>query len=176
MADLGALSTVSHHAESANEPDKPRAARYSRLPDPEDRPQADLMIYDGQCRICTASIRGLNRWDWGKRLAFLSLHDPRVRELCPDLSHDDLMREIYLLDPSGRRYGGVRALRIAARKVPVLWPIVPFLYIPGSLPIWAAAYRVFARWRYRFGRRDACEDGTCAVHFGEPKSRPDGDH
>jgi predicted DCC family thiol-disulfide oxidoreductase YuxK len=131
----------------------------------------NLLIFDGQCRICTASMRVLNRWDWGNRLAFLSLHDPRVRELCPDLNHDDLMREIYLLEPGGGRYGGVKALRIAAREVPVLWPIVPFLYIPGSLPIWAAAYRVFARWRYKFGRGDACEDGTCAVHLGRSFER-----
>jgi predicted DCC family thiol-disulfide oxidoreductase YuxK len=165
-----AAPAVPRRADSANDPDKPQTALDSALPGPEDRPQADLLIYDGQCRICTASIRGLNRWDWRNRLAFLSLHDPRVRELCPDLSHDDLMREIYLLEPGGRRYGGVNALRIAARKVPVLWPIVPFLYIPGSLPIWAAAYRIFARWRYKFGRRDACEDGTCAVHFGKSKS------
>lgn len=118
-------------------------------------------------------MRALNWWDWGNRFAFLSLHDPRVGQFCPDLSHEDLMRELFLLDSHGRRYAGAEALRVAAMKVPVLWPLVPFLYIPGSLPIWAAAYRRFARWRYKLGRRDGCEDGTCAVHFGPPKPRAD---
>ena len=147
------------------------------LPGPERRGHGDLLIFDGQCRICTASMRGLNRWDWCNKLAFLSLHDPQVREICPDLSHDELMREIYLLDSRGRRYRGIKAIRVAAGRVPVLWPIVPLLYLPGTLPLWSAAYRAFARWRYRFGRRDDCPGGSCSVHFDPPSARsqsPDG--
>lgn len=110
-------------------------------------------------------MRALNRWDWASQLAFLSLHDPRTRKLCPDLSHDDLMLEIYLIDPQRRRYHGVEALRIAAKRIPLLWPIVPLLYVPGSLPLLATGYRTLARWRYKFGRNSACDDGNCAVHF-----------
>ena len=33
------------------------------LPSPADRPEAEVVIYDGHCRICTGQIRRLARWD-----------------------------------------------------------------------------------------------------------------
>ena len=61
------------------------------LPDPEERPGAATLIYDGHCRFCIAQVQRLARWDRSGKLAFVSLHDPRVAELCPDLTHDQLM-------------------------------------------------------------------------------------
>ncbi len=48
------------------------------LPTPEERPGSDVVIYDGNCRICTAQVRKLPWWDCQKRLSYLSLHDPQV--------------------------------------------------------------------------------------------------
>ena len=48
------------------------------LPTPEQRPAADVVIYDGQCRFCTAQAQRLARLDRGERLAYLSLHDPSL--------------------------------------------------------------------------------------------------
>jgi hypothetical protein len=86
------------------------------LPSPDERPNADVVIYDGHCRICTAQIRRLASWDWGARLSYLSLHDPRVPHSYPDLTHDALMKEMYVIDRAGRRHAGALALRYLSRR------------------------------------------------------------
>lgn len=136
------------------------------LPRPEERPRADVVIFDAHCRICTAQIRRLAWWDRGGRLAYLSLHDPRVAELYPDLSHEDLMRQMYIVDQQGRRHGGAAAIRYVSRRLPNLWWLAPVLHLPGTSPLWQWLYRQVAERRYRFGRVDSCDDGSCGVHHG----------
>lgn len=132
----------------------------------ESRPHADVVIYDGDCRFCVANVARLVAVDEGK-LAYVSLHDPLVRERWPDLTHEQLMREMYVMDQGGGRHGGAAAFRYLSRRIKGLWLLAPFLHIPGSLPFWQYLYRTVARIRYRFGRVEACAGGTCAVHFGE---------
>ncbi|HET6883178.1 MAG TPA: DUF393 domain-containing protein [Pirellulales bacterium] len=141
-----------------------QTAAVSDLPSPEERPNADVVIFDGHCRICTAQIRRLAGWDWGGRLSYLSLHDARVAERYPDLSHDALMKEMYVVDRSGRRHPGASAIRHLSCRLPTLWWLAPILHIPGSLPIWSWLYRQIAHRRYRFGRVAECDGGTCHLH------------
>ncbi|HVX11931.1 MAG TPA: DUF393 domain-containing protein [Pirellulales bacterium] len=135
------------------------------LPTPDERPGADVVIYDGHCRICTAQISRLARWDWGGRLSYLSLHDPRVAERYPDLSHDALMKEMYVVDAAGRRRAGAVAVRRLARRLPTLWWLAPVLHVPGTLPLWQWLYRQIANRRYRFGTTTDCDDGACRLHI-----------
>ena len=134
------------------------------LPLPHERENADVVIYDGHCRLCLAQVRNLFRWDAGKRLAFLSLHDEEVSRRYPDLSHEALMQDMYVVDRRGRRHRGAAAVRYLSRRLPWLYPLAPLLHIPGSLPIWQWCYRQVVRLRYRFGRVDSCQDGSCRLH------------
>ncbi len=134
------------------------------LPSPLNQPQADVVIYDGQCAMCRAQVQRLARWDTGRRLAFLSLHDPLVARRYPDLSHDRLMREMVVVDRQGDRRGGADAIRYLSRRLPCLWPLAPLLHVPGSLPIWRLLYRTVARYRYLLGGKRVCEDASCTVH------------
>ena len=136
----------------------------STLPTPAERPQADIVIYDGQCRMCTAQTKALDRWDCQGRLAYFSLHDPEVAERFGDLTHEMLMERMFIVDRRGRRYGGAAALRYLSRRLRRLWWAVPLLHLPGSLPLWQWLYDQVARRRYRFGRIDPCPDGTCNIH------------
>lgn len=136
----------------------------SPLPTPAERPDADVVIFDGHCRICTGQIRRLARWDWGGRLAYLSLHDAEVTRRWPDLTHDALMEEIYLVDHAGRRHRGASALRYLSRRLPTLWWLTPILHLPGTLRFWQWLYRQIAQRRYRFGRIETCDDGSCRLH------------
>jgi predicted DCC family thiol-disulfide oxidoreductase YuxK len=121
------------------------------------------VIYDGHCRICTAQIERIARWDTRGELAFLSLHDEEVYRRYPDLKHDDLMQQMVVVDPSGRRHWGAAALRQLSRRIPRLWWLVPLLHLPGTLPLWQWGYNQIARNRYRFNRHQ-CDDGTCSLH------------
>jgi len=134
------------------------------LPTPLERPAADVVIYDGHCRICTAQIKRLARWDGGRRLAFLSLHDPQVAARYSDLSFDQLMRNMVVVDRLGRRHIGAAAIRYLSRRLPRLWPLAPLLHIPGSLPFWQWCYRQVADRRYRLGGQEACGDDACRLH------------
>jgi predicted DCC family thiol-disulfide oxidoreductase YuxK len=137
------------------------------LPSPADFPAADVVIYDGHCKFCRAGVSRLHRLDGKNRLAFLSLHDPEVTRRWPDLTHEMLMAEMYVIDQQGHRYPGARAVRYLSRRLPVLWIAAPVLHIPCSLPLWQAGYRWVANMRYRWGKIDDCEDGACKVHFGK---------
>ena len=134
------------------------------LPTPEQRPSAEVVIYDGHCRICTAQIRRLAAWDSGGRLSYLSLHDPQTRQRYPDLSHEALMQDMYLVDRRGHRHRGAEALRYLSRRLPWLWWLAPILNLPGTLPLWQWCYRQVAKRRYRFGRIESCDDGSCRLH------------
>lgn len=139
----------------------------TRLADPQERPGAELVVYDGQCAFCRGQVERLARWDRAGRLAFISLHDPRVSQWLPDLTHDQLMQDMYLIDRQGQRHRGAAALRYLSRHLRPLWWIAPWLHIPGSLPLWQWGYRQVARRRYLGGKLDECVDDRCAVHFGE---------
>lgn len=140
-------------------------SRAASLPSPAERPGKAIVIFDGDCRICTGQITRLNRWDRGCRLAFLSLHDPQVAERFPDLSYDQLMAQMYVVDPQGARHGGVEALKYLSRRLPTLWWLAPVLHFPGSRPLWGWAYRRVAESRYRWGRLNECSDGACQLHL-----------
>jgi predicted DCC family thiol-disulfide oxidoreductase YuxK len=139
----------------------------AHLPTPGDRPDADVVIYDGHCRICTAQIRKLSWWDCQGKLAYLSLHDPVVQERYPDLTHDMLMEQMYVVDRHGNRHGGAASIRYLSRRLRRLWWLAPVLHIPGSLPLWQWLYRQIAQRRYRFGKLNGndCDGDACQVHF-----------
>ncbi len=137
------------------------------LPSPTEYPEADVVLYDGQCKFCRAGVTRVQQLDGKNRLAFLSLHDPEVAQRWPDLTHEMLMREMYIIDRAGNRYPGAAAVRYLSRRLPLLWFASPFLHIPFSLPLWQVAYRWVAGMRYRWGKIDDCEDGACKVHFGK---------
>jgi len=134
------------------------------LPNPSDRPDADVVIYDGNCRMCTAQVRKLAWWDCQGKLSYLSLHDPEAARRYPDLTHDMLMEQMYVVDRQGSRYGGAAAFRYLSRRLRRLWWLAPLLNIPGSLPLWQWMYRQVAKRRYRFGKTDQCGDEACRIH------------
>ncbi|HEV2969953.1 MAG TPA: DUF393 domain-containing protein [Pirellulales bacterium] len=134
------------------------------LPTPDERPGADVVIYDGHCRICTAQIKKLTWWDCQGKLAYLSLHDPEVPRRYPDLTHEQLMQEMVIVDRHGDRHRGAEAIRYLSRRLRRLWWLAPILHIPFSLPLWSWLYRQVANRRYRFGRTAECDGGTCHLH------------
>jgi len=133
------------------------------LPTPAERPGADVVIFDGDCGICTAQINKLQRWDDRHKLAYLSLHDPEVARRWPDMSHDQLMQEMAVVDRSGQKYWGPEAIKFLTRRLPKLWWALPISHFPGSMALWRPLYRWVARNRYRFSGKK-CDTGACSLH------------
>jgi predicted DCC family thiol-disulfide oxidoreductase YuxK len=133
------------------------------LPSPAERPDADVVIFDGHCGICTAQVKKLPFWDCRQRLSYLSLHDPEVQRRWPDVSHDRLMQEMLIVDRDGNRYWGPEAIRYLTRRLRRLWWAAPLAFFPGSMLLWRPLYRWVARNRYRFSAK-SCDGGTCSLH------------
>ncbi len=127
-------------------------------------PGADVVIYDGECQFCCRQVARLSNWDGGGRLAFVSLHDPAAQQYCSNLSRDQLLEQMYVVDSQGRQYGGAAAFRYLSLRLPRLWPLAPFMYLPFCLPLWQWLYRQVAKRRYLWNKTE-CEDGACRTHF-----------
>jgi predicted DCC family thiol-disulfide oxidoreductase YuxK len=128
------------------------AADILTQPVPRHRQGADVVIYDGHCRLCTAAVHRLARWDRRGRLEFLALDDPEIARRWPGLDRANLAEEMHVIDSHGRRYRGAAALRILSRRLPRLWLLAPLLHLPGTLPLWQGLYQWLAQRRYLFGR------------------------
>ncbi len=139
------------------------------LPSPAERPEADIVIYDGHCRFCTGQVQNLARWDSHSRLAYLSLHDPEVAKRFPDLTYDQLMEEMVVVDQAGHRHGGAAAFKYLTTRLPRLYVLAPLMHIPFTMPLWRWGYRQVAKRRYALMGKssEACDDGTCKVHYGK---------
>ncbi|WP_047816728.1 thiol-disulfide oxidoreductase DCC family protein [Rhodopirellula islandica] len=138
--------------------------RSSDLPDPDQCPACDVVIYDGQCNFCKAGVRSLRRLDWGgNRLAFLSLHDERVQQRYPDLTQEQLMDQMYVIDQHDQRHGGADAVRYLSRRLPMLWLAAPVLHLPGTAKLWRRLYHELAKRRYRLAGK-SCDTGSCSIH------------
>jgi predicted DCC family thiol-disulfide oxidoreductase YuxK len=143
----------------------PADASSAGLPDPDQSGGSHVVIYDGHCNFCRTQVRNLRRLDCcGGKLSFLSLHDPRVADRYPDLSHDQLMQQMYVIDPSGKAYGGADAIRLLSRRLPLLWLAAPILHFPGTARLWRWMYNQVAKRRYRLAGQ-SCEGDTCSIHL-----------
>lgn len=141
------------------------------LPSPEERPDADVVIYDGKCVFCERQVRNLLWFDGGKRLSYMSLHDPEVTRRYPELTYDQMMKQMYVVDGDGNQHGGAAAIRYLSRRLPKLWLLAPLTHIPFTLPIQQWCYDQVAKQRYKIAGKqgDDCDGGTCSIHFGDKK-------
>jgi len=136
-----------------------------QLPSLADRPNADVVIFDGDCNFCRGQVERLARWDRTERLAYVSLHDPIVAERYPDLTHEQMMQQMYVVDRAGNRHGGAAAFRYLSRKMPRLWLLAPLMHLPFTLPVWQWCYRQVAKRRYKIAGKQSCDGDACEVHF-----------
>lgn len=142
------------------------------LPTPAKFPGADIVIYDGKCVFCLGQVRNLKKFDGAGRLAFMSLHDPAVGERFPDLTFEQMMKQIYVINPDGQRFGGAAAIRYLTRRLPKLWWAAPLTHIPFTLPIQQWCYDQVAKRRYKIANKNGladCDGGACEIHFGDKK-------
>ncbi|GAA5335089.1 MULTISPECIES: thiol-disulfide oxidoreductase DCC family protein [Thermus] len=98
------------------------------------------VLIDAQCPYCRALGEALKALDLGKAL--------RVEPLqgATDLEKEALLRELHVLEGE-RVYRGYGALLHLARRLPLLWPLFPFLYLLS--PLGKPLYRLLAARRPR---------------------------
>ncbi len=84
------------------------------------------MIYDGRCGFCYRSMAWLLAFDG---LGQISVRDFRT-DPSPIVSDEKMENALHLVLPDGRALPGFEAYRYVVPRVPGLWWMVPFFYLP----------------------------------------------
>jgi predicted DCC family thiol-disulfide oxidoreductase YuxK len=84
------------------------------------------MIYDGRCGFCVRSMAWLLAFDGLRQIA---IRDFRTQP-SPVVSDAQMEKALYLVLPDGRALPGFEAYRYVVLRVPGLWWLVPFFYVP----------------------------------------------
>lgn len=122
-------------------------------------PAPTLVLYDGLCPLCRKTTALLKRLDWLRHLRFHDCRDPAG--LPPHLDRARLVAEMHVLTPDRKTaLSGFRAVRWIAARVPVLWPLLPLLFVPGMARLGQRVYLWVARNRFRLL---PCHDGVCTI-------------
>ena len=121
-------------------------------------PSADspILLFDGVCNFCAASVRFVIQRDPAGAFRFASLQSETARELLREHNLDpDAMDSVVLIEGGHAWRESDAGLRVCRRLV---WPwrwLWPLRFVPRVLR--DAVYRFIARNRYRwFGKSDTC--------------------
>jgi predicted DCC family thiol-disulfide oxidoreductase YuxK len=122
-----------------------------------------VVLYDGDCPLCLRSVAVLKKLDWLGRLAFQNCRDEsRWPRSADPLTMKHLLEEMHLVTPDRQRaYAGYAAFRWIAWRIPALWALAPFLYVPGIPWVGNKVYLWVARRRMDLV---PCHDGVCRIH------------
>jgi len=120
-------------------------------------PSSGLVLFDGECNLCDASVRFIYRHDPAGYFRFASLQSAAAARALAAIgaTAPPNVETVLLLDGDGLHERSDAALRIAARlRAPWSW-LAGLRVLPRGLR--DAAYDVVARNRHRwFGKRDLC--------------------
>lgn len=84
------------------------------------------MIYDGRCGFCYRSMAGFLAYDG---LQQITVRDFRTNP-SPIVSDERMEKALHLVLPDGRALPGFEAYRYVVPRVPGLWWMIPFFYMP----------------------------------------------
>lgn len=120
-----------------------------------------VLLFDGDCPMCRASVRLLKRLDWLKVFRFQSARSSEPLPVTTvALNRERLLEEMHLVAPAGAVYHGFRAFRWIAWRVPLLVPIAPLMYLPGMPMVGQRLYLWIAKNRFNLV---PCRDDACAL-------------
>lgn len=109
-----------------------------------------MVIFDGDCGICTATRDWVIARDTAGRLDSIPFQVANLGTLSPGLTSEMTSRMAFLVLPDGTRFGGARAIFEILKRLPGFWGIVGRL---GANPVIAFLvepfYRLVARNRHR---------------------------
>ncbi len=91
-----------------------------------------IVLYDGRCGYCKKAMMLIRMTDWLHRVTLENLHDPEARaSYAPKISIETLNESMHAVDENNDITKGFYAVRAICRELPVLWPVVFLLSVPG---------------------------------------------
>ena len=107
------------------------------------------LVYDGYCPLCIRTMTQLDVLDGARRLRYVDLEreTARAQELLPGVALEAMREEMAVVSPEGRVLRGFFAFREVSRRLPILWPLVPFMFAPGAAWVGTRVYAWVAKHR-----------------------------
>src|SRR5687767_10138949 len=118
-------------------------------------PDAPLVLFDGVCNFCDATVQFVIKRDPAARVRFASLQSQFARKILAKMGHSDPPLSSIVLIENGQLFTrSTAALRIS-RHLKHPWPLLyAFVIVPPFVR--NGIYNWIARNRYRwFGQKDA---------------------
>ena len=115
-----------------------------------------VLIYDGDCGMCTRWMERVRRWDRGGRIEVLPLQSPDVVQRFPSLARTALMEAMHFVEPDGRVSRGAGAAERMLGVLPLGWGIGWLFHLPLARPVADRIYGWVARNRTRLGCGEHC--------------------
>jgi predicted DCC family thiol-disulfide oxidoreductase YuxK len=149
--DAGATTDPETGATAGDALDTDRSP--AEVVDDIDRP---VLLFDGVCNLCNASVRAIVRLDSEGRVLFAPLQSDVGRELLERVGMDpDYFDSVVLVDGADyytKSEAVLRVCRMLDGPVPLLYPLV---YLPERVR--DGAYDLVGEYRYRvFGKQEEC--------------------
>ena len=130
-------------------------------------PAQPVILFDGICNLCSASVRFVFARDSRARFRFASLQSPIAEQLLgAELQQHDRLGSVVLVQDGKVYRKSAAALRIA-RRLDGLWPLLALLLIVPR-PLRDAVYDFIGQRRYRwFGQQEVCwrPEGDLGARF-----------
>ncbi|BBI32555.1 thiol-disulfide oxidoreductase DCC family protein [Cohnella abietis] len=131
------------------------------------KPQLTV-VYDGQCKLCLATVDKLKNLPIRAQLTFVSLQSlisgqVKIWPGIEDVTLDELSAQMHVTDEQGRRFSGSEGLLFLMRQIPSLSWLGRLGALPGFNGLIRLIYRIVARYRYRLFGKIACSDGVCEI-------------
>lgn len=115
-----------------------------------------IVVYDGRCRLCLRTMAVLDELDMTRALRFVNGREGTA-SLPEPLRSADVLHAMHVLEEDGTVRRGFHAFRSVARGLPLLWPLVPLMSLPGANSLGPRIYAVISR------KRQLCASGSCLV-------------
>lgn len=109
------------------------------------------IFYDGTCNLCSGMVE---RIDKSSKKESFEARAVSEEQLPHGIDHEAAMRDVHVVDETGRIYAGAEAVLRILDEYPRLQTLARIGRFPGIKHLLAILYRVVAMTRYRiFGRK-----------------------
>ena len=100
------------------------------------------VVYDGSCSFCRRAIAAIRTMDVFDCIVYEDgAENPALHSTLAGGDRSELLEDIYAR-AGEKSYRGVEVYRAMAARIPILWPFVPFLFLP---PVYAMGNEVYRR-------------------------------
>lgn len=123
--------------------------------------QGSVVYFDGYCPSCCGAARLIGRLDWFGKFQVVSFrHDDSFQQA--GLTTAQLERAMYVVTGQ-RALAGFSAVVALSLRLPLLWPLLPALWLAYLTGVGARLYRFLAERRMIVADTATCELTGCDV-------------